>query len=728
MTSRPHSSTMYKRFLFEKTNKAYDILNNLKNLTLNSKNFTNYIDTYYLNTQSSSFKEPDNDIYPILKNKEFIPIQKQNNFIKIEKRKNKMNKKTSLKKLFLDNSKVDSISENYKTHKKNLTTLSTMEQNKTFLIHNYKNNSFKKKITNKKEFILCDLLFNEEYYQNLQFQEELIFHRKSYYIDLMKKKIVQLKSNKENRLNISTELKHEFYNEKLGKIELVLSSLKIELQNLSNLKNRLYNFEIPFDYVPLFLLGNFQDMKQLLLNFFLFNSEEDIKKKNITCNNDYLNEYIFSQFNENGKIIPYSENLNLDKKSIAFKDCPDIFMTMENENYNKYLKDGEKDIFNLKNINIIEVDYDIYNGKNNCKIFQRSNNKFEFDWINPEGHYLIKISMPNISLRFHDIKKFVNHYIDKELFIYLLDKKFLYWDYYVVHFLFSIKYFRIFIQRLLSKNNLNIIENILNNDERQYLNLNIKKIGENEFFSISNKYNNILNNSLNDIDFSFILTDHNSSKNYLIKILSYTIYISYPDYGDLVFKFPMNFHQMKILYLRSKIENLKNFILKILYIDKKTRTMHLDYTFFSIFNNFTIEEIESYFNKFDLNYQNEYNNNESSEKLKIYIIKPQFEIVQMKEYENFDEKIWMYCRTEINDKLLLQLIKSDINNWGKIVNDNQLNFRDIFIQYNHLHDFKSLKTFSSVKKSTTRAKKSVLYDKIGSLNFSNINKKKTHNS
>ena len=56
MTSRPHSSTMYKRFLFEKTNKAYDILNNLKNLTLNSKNFTNYIDTYYLNTQSLSFK------------------------------------------------------------------------------------------------------------------------------------------------------------------------------------------------------------------------------------------------------------------------------------------------------------------------------------------------------------------------------------------------------------------------------------------------------------------------------------------------------------------------------------------------------------------------------------------------------------------------------------------------------------------------------------------------
>jgi hypothetical protein len=190
----------------------------------------------------------------------------------------------------------------------------------------------------------------------------------------------------------------------------------------------------------------------------------------------------------------------------------------------------------------------------------------------------------------------------------------------------------------------------------------------------------------------------------------------------------MNFHQMKILYLRSHIENLKNFILKLLYIDKKTKRMYLDYSYFSIFNNFTIEEIEGYFNQFDLNYLNDFNNNESTDKLQIYIVNPQFEIVQMKEIENFDEKIWLYCRKEINDKILLELIKSDIDNWGTIINNNQLNFHEMFVQYNHLHDFKSLKTFTSVKKSTTRAKKSVLYDKVGALNFTTINKKKTQNS
>ena len=733
MSTRGHSASMYNRFLFPKTNKAYDILNNIKNLTLNSKNFTNYIDNYYLNTQSSSFKEPDNDIYPILKNNDFIPIQKQNNISKNEKKKFKRNKKTSLKNFILNNSnsKGDSINEiQYPTHKKNLTTLSTMEQNKTFTTNFYKKITLKKKLNLKNEFILCDLLFNEECYQDLEFKEELIFHRKSYYIELMKEKIVQLKVNKENRLNTSTELKHDFYNEKLGKIELILSSIKIELKNLSNPKSRLYNFEIPFDYVPLFFIGNFHDMKQLLLEFFTFNInyDENIKIKNIKCNDDYLNEFIFYQFDENGNIVPYLKNLNLDKKAIAIKEIPKIFISTSDDHYNKYLKDEEKEDIYLRELNFIEDDINIYNEKSNCKIFKHSNNKFEFDWINPEGHYSIKVSMPNISLRFHTIKKFINHFIDKELFMYLLEKKFIYWDYYVVHYLFSIKYFRIFIQRLLSKNVGHISTNILNNDERQYLNFDVQKIGDNEFYSISNKYNNTLNNSLNDLDYSFILTDRNSSKNYLIKILSYTIYITYSYFGDIVHKFSMNFHQMKILYLRSHIENLKNFILKLLYIDKKTKRMYLDYSYFSIFNNFTIEEIEGYFNQFDLNYLNDFNNNESTDKLQIYIVNPQFEIVQMKEIENFDEKIWLYCRKEINDKILLELIKSDIDNWGTIINNNQLNFHEMFVQYNHLHDFKSLKTFTSVKKSTTRAKKSVLYDKVGALNFTTINKKKTQNS
>ena len=31
MSTRGHSASMYNRFLFPKTNKAYDILNNIKN-------------------------------------------------------------------------------------------------------------------------------------------------------------------------------------------------------------------------------------------------------------------------------------------------------------------------------------------------------------------------------------------------------------------------------------------------------------------------------------------------------------------------------------------------------------------------------------------------------------------------------------------------------------------------------------------------------------------------
>ena len=52
--------------------------------------------------------------------------------------------------------------------------------------------------------------------------------------------------------------------------------------------------------------------------------------------------------------------------------------------------------------------------------------------------------------------------------------------------------------------------NILYNDERQYLNFDIQKICYNEFYSISNKYNNTLYNSLNGLDYSFILAFPNN--------------------------------------------------------------------------------------------------------------------------------------------------------------------------------------------------------------------------
>ena len=231
---------------------------------------------------------------------------------------------------------------------------------------------------------------------------------------------------------------------------------------------------------------------------------------------------------------------------------------------------------------------------------------------------------------------------------------------------------------------------------------------------------------MTDIEYSFIITDRNTNKNYLFKIFSYIVYVYYEKYfGDNIYKFQLNFHQMKIMYLRNKKENLENFILKLLYIDSKARIMNLDYSYFLIFNDFTIKEIEEYFDQMDLKYNENFNNKERLNLIHIFITKPHFEIIELKENENNDETIlWNYCRKEISDELLSQLIENDINDWPDIIYNNNINYHQIFIDYNHLHEFKTSKTFSpSPKKSNVKSKKSVFADRLSALNLGVLKKK-----
>ena len=182
---------------------------------------------------------------------------------------------------------------------------------------------------------------------------------------------------------------------------------------------------------------------------------------------------------------------------------------------------------------------------------------------------------------------------------------------------------------------------------------------------------------------------------------------------------------MKIMYLRSKRENLENFILKLLHINSKK--IYLDYSYFSIFNDYSILEIEEYFNRIELKY-----NNNKPEKIQIFIANPKFEIIQMKDIKNNNnkkEKIWLYAKKEIEEELLIQLIQNDINDWPGIIYNHQINFYQIFVEYNHLYDFKNSKTNSPPQKRSVSKvhKKSVFAEKFSGFNL-NVLKKKSRGS
>ena len=727
-TPRSHSETMYSRFLFKKSHKTNDILHDTKNLTLDTNNYSNYVDNYNLKTQKICYKEPHHEVYPILQNKDYIPLQKQKNIFENYHSQKVSNTKKKIKDKFLliSNSKNNEENKSFKAHQRNFTIITTTTDANKSSFNFFRKNSKTKRLMTANEYILCDLLFYEDYYNGLEYNEEIIFHRKSYYIELLKEKIIKLKSSPENRLNVTSELMHKFFNQKFGKIELSLDSIKIELKNVSN-KYRPLTFDVPFDYIPLFFLGRLEDMKQMFIEFFVCEDEflgKSKNKNNISFNLEYLKENIFSQFDEKGRIISFYKNLYIDVDLQAKKE--NLFNNAPTEEYIKLIKTESQENYK-RHFKIINDYTNQYNEKRNYIIFNSSVKRYGFYWININGKYSVKITMPNINLRFVDMKKYVNLFIDKELLVYLLEKQFVNWDFYVVHYLFSIKSFRIFIQNILSKKSLMVSRNISNLKSPFVNNYQLNKMGDKEFFSMSNTYNSTLNCSLNDLDYSFIMTDYtNTEKNYFFKLFSYTIYIQYLSFGDEIHKFTMNFHQMKIMYLRNKKENLEKFILKLLYINTKTKSMYLDYSYFSIFNDFSNEQIEEYFNQLDLKYDYDYENLQKMEKTKILILPPHFEIVQVRDKDVISvnsTEIWQYCKKEIEENLLIQLINNKMDDWPEIIYKYQLNLEQIFAEYNHFHIYKSSKTLSpSPKKSTSKSKKSILTDKL-TLNFSVLKKK-----
>ena len=99
--------TLYSNFSLKKDkNKVNDIIYFTKNLTLNNKYYSNYVEEYEKSTQLSSFKDPNMSSYPLFQNKNYISLQRldnntyQHSFRESYIKKKKNNKK--IKKLILN--------------------------------------------------------------------------------------------------------------------------------------------------------------------------------------------------------------------------------------------------------------------------------------------------------------------------------------------------------------------------------------------------------------------------------------------------------------------------------------------------------------------------------------------------------------------------------------------------------------------------------------------------
>ena len=223
-------------------------------------------------------------------------------------------------------------------------------------------------------------------------------------------------------------------------------------------------------------------------------------------------------------------------------------------------------------------------------------NEYCFRWETPDKSYKVRIVMPIIIFWSEHIKKNIMTYCDKELFLFLLKKNFVNWDYYILNYLFSLKIFRLIILKGISiykkytidKSDNNTID--INNLSTLYLKkpldyINDKTLMINLNKKIYNQYNT------NNETYKFFYTD-NFSINSIIDLNSFHIFIENDKVNkNICYEFCLNFKQMCHLINISHYEDLENFLSKIVQLNLEEGKINLDLSVLEFYSNNLLGQI-----------------------------------------------------------------------------------------------------------------------------------------
>ena len=717
---------LYSKIKKNITKKPYKLLGVTKNLTISTEEYSSFYKSSINIFQKKTFKLPDQTQYPLLREsqKKYISLRTRLNTFSFKDKKNKpkilmpSSAKTRIVNLFSEKGLKKSkkninffiCEKNYNGKKeKNIFNFKTEKNN--FIKRNRPPDFFNsinyfkyaepiEEIKNPEErikdfFMLLNSIFRQENHICLKYKEKEIFGHKEDYYDYIKDELIKYK-NKEKEINIKYFLSNSIKTKGYGKLDLFFKSARIDIIDESTKNNNVVkSINIPFDSMGLIYLCNLRYIIQII--FFILNNI-DLNDKNIILPNEIIKKLFLKIISK----IKIDENkysgikYNLDKRNRE-KYTVRIFYLKSIETFTEASKYSELISAFISKDNAIKIISNIGNEKSkniiNKKRIMFFNN---FDYyktllIFKGKKYKIKFCMPEISLIFRDYEKQLNHCIDKELFLYLHQNNFVDWDFFIMHYLYHLQDFRKFIGKNLSlRSNINLFlrKKIINENNKIDFNdskkSNLNNISIGVMSSINNNYNKFyLNNfytskiNINEDEHKFIFTIFNGKNFIKYKFKSYILYafINNVNKSD-IYAFKFNFRQMKVLYYRSKFENFKLFLKRLISI--KNKTIHLDYSYFDSFNSMTNDEIYEFFFKLDQNNKEEPHKEEVKlNSLVLKIREPHFEIISQDKEETDLFKVLHY-RIELDKKFISKLINNDVNDWMKIIVDN----KDVFSENN----------------------------------------------
>ena len=590
----------------------------------------------------------------------------------------------------------------------------------------------KLKSSKKQIFLLLDSVFSAEKKDENKtndkediYNEKEIFGYKEIYLDYLKNELSCL-IKKEKEINMNSKISYNYNNKIYGKIIMELNSAKIEVYDKIN-DSLCATINIPFNLLCIFYLSTVKQLAHIILNifkndFFLKNeklSNDDIKKilenivinqisyknNNLTFNNNFEDRdknNILSDF-INYRNMKFRTNVRFNILALNRKEDAMSKINFDNCSFNS-----------SKNLNFnYDVNKNIYNSniESMKNLFDSNINIINLSWITLDKNYLIKITMPHISVKMPNYKKQINQFINKEIFVYLYKNNFKNWNFYISHYLFSLKKFRICINNILSYYTLfNHIKR--ENKNKKYLFLdktdiegyksnieyNINRNSDNSFiyevYYLSNLKNEQYENSLNDNEYIFFVSDDEYIHLYKMKSYVLFAYSCNELKNPKIHFFDFSFYQMKILFYKSNYEHLGKFLKKLIKINKEQKTIYLDYNYFNSFKLMNNKEIDYHFketylleniNKNSLIINNSINqstinNNDNSKKVmeKDFILKvsnPKFISVSIKKNKDINNVIpegkWLKKEGEIGRNLIEKLVENDIKKWGTILWQNK---------------------------------------------------------
>ena len=407
------------------------------------------------------------------------------------------------------------------------------------IIKNNMKNKLKEIDLSMKKFKNDFFLLEEEKYKNLVYDESEIFNVGDKWEKFIKAQI-DLLQNEKNQ-NLIYEKQKYFYigKNKQNKIDLKLNSLKIIFEKIKqneegtsiNRNDKITEFNLPFALLPLFYYKGIKTFLIILQKIISISKEGAI-----TINEDE----IYSLIN-NTNLFSFFEEINIEQNSTP------------SEVVNSYL-----------NLPIIHSKSSyIYQNLNEKKNFINHYNEYSFPWSKESLLFNVKIILPKLSFSYFSTRLLVNKYVEMEMMMYLITNKFLFWDFYLINYLFSFKTFRSIIKQIFSVNSHKLYESVIN-------------MTDIKIYSPS-KYNNKI---------EAIYTQKND-KNYFNIINCTRIKLLKRKNEKVIEEYiiQLNFSQMsKICEMKKHNKNNNNFIYNFISLNKENGKIEFNYSLLDSFD------------------------------------------------------------------------------------------------------------------------------------------------